>query len=855
MKKKVLKIAILAVVFAAVVGVGVTLAMRGTTQANEKEYVLPGRTIPDVTVSENLGSSVGLTGFTVPMAEEDVSDTIVPIGTDGVLLLSVSKPEDRKNVRISEISYSVRNIDTGELIELSPVREEFDGAADSFEVSLQLTNLLAQDTEYYLSVDLTTGEHDHIYYYTRVFKGGTGTLKEIVEFAETFSEATFDRTKAEELLPVYIRTDDSMANDDYGMINIHSSYRLMTWRNLKVTMLTPRRLTFYEAGPSQATLRISYSANIKDTDETATGANGSNATPAAKVNESDEVFLVTENYTVRKRNSRFYLLDYEREVEQIFDPKRDVEAGSVNIGITPEKTHMMLSSPNGNLTAFEEEGTLYLLNTSTGELTTLYEVCRADGRTDGDEYYVHPVRLTNEGELDFYVSGYMYCGNHEGQCGLSFFHYDLESGYAVEQFFAPSNLPGRLMESEVTIGAYITANDICYLTFGEKIYAIVLDGKDQYVVTDAFARGHSVLSEDNLYAAWECRDEDMIFGNSLAFMNLSSGRITEITLENALSAAGMSDGDDCFLKVLGFIDNDLLYGIGRYGDYEKKPGQAEVIRLCALNIMDCESLEVVGKYRKDKICVVDTENGDNRMILHRQRKDGGVWKDETDDILILNRAVSGVNDSYYGSDLKSYDSLNMLRRYRIGITAVTPVANGTAMTFHAVGTRENKKNPREVGGDELKLYRDYRVYARGRLLGIYDTMEEAVHEAGAVNGSVRRNRADDLPKQLLWGVNPKADNCALKLTEASLKELKEKGQALYVNGLSVQDMKYYLDAGMPVFVREESGQTVVLCGYKGEKEILMCPETGTDKTETVSLSRAEERFADCEAVVFLLANP
>ena len=45
------------------------------------------------------------------------------------------------------------------------------------------------------------------------------------------------------------------------------------------------------------------------------------------------------------------------------------------------------------------------------------------------------MNMDESGNMDFVVYGYMNRGSHEGECGISLYHYDRDLGQAREQIF------------------------------------------------------------------------------------------------------------------------------------------------------------------------------------------------------------------------------------------------------------------------------------------------------------------------------------------------------------------------------------------------------------------------------------
>ena len=170
------------------------------------------------------------------------------------------------------------------------------------------------------------------------------------------------------------------------------------------------------------------------------------------VNDEDRqrYFKVTEFFRVRYAETRMYLLDYERTMDEIFeDTKTSYEDQAVMLGITGKEVNIY-NSPDGNNVAFETGGRLYVYNISENRIAYIfgfYDTFTTDERMLNDSHAIKVMNIDEEGDVTFLVYGYMNRGNHEGECAICAYYYDASVNSVEELLCIPSpHAPDLLMK-------------------------------------------------------------------------------------------------------------------------------------------------------------------------------------------------------------------------------------------------------------------------------------------------------------------------------------------------------------------------------------------------------------------------
>ena len=162
MKKRVIKIAALVVLFAAVLVISNVILNRG----NDDQVVDMGdATLPRVSFMMGGQKINALSGYVDDMDIAAMRDTITPLESDGTLKMQIEKNDNQ----IREISYSVYSLDGTETYDKGTLK-----SAESEDVTLKLGKSLGDKIqEAVLQVSLVIGEEKEarkVNFYTRIEK-------------------------------------------------------------------------------------------------------------------------------------------------------------------------------------------------------------------------------------------------------------------------------------------------------------------------------------------------------------------------------------------------------------------------------------------------------------------------------------------------------------------------------------------------------------------------------------------------------------------------------------------------------------------------------------------------------------
>lgn len=818
MKKGIQKILILLLIFIAAVA-AVFLFLRSD---EEEETVYEGMTQASLPVAYVVydGRRINrMYGYTAEMKDEYMRDDITPLSENGQLEISVDCYADR----ITGISYVLRDSDSGRLIESTEISDwettsQAVDTGDRVSAILPVQKLITEGQEYLLRICLETEENGPVYYYTRILYSKDSHVEEMIDFVTYFSDRTFaEEEKQEENaeLSIYIEPDRTGDNSSLAYVNIHSSHSMLTWMNLAPEKTGPVSVDVRQLTGSIGTVRLSYQVE-------AAGEQG-----------QTETYQVEETFVVRYSSVRFYLLAYERVMQQVFAAGTStVKEGVVELGIVPESSVQLKTSASGTYTAFTANGDLWSYSSSRNEMIRLFTFRNDVGediRTEHNEHDYRIIDIKDSGDCSFMVYGYMNSGSHQGEVGMVFYQYDHSERALKEIFYIPSHTTYSLLKQEIGTLNFISDTGLIYVMVGNAIYAIDVEGTEHVLVVDNLKEGSFVISQDNSVIGWQ-EGDDTYSCTALSLLYLSDGK------KNTIQAA-----EGTYLKPLGFIGTDFIYGIAEKDDIASDISGRTTFPMYAVEIVDREG-EILTHYETAGSYVLGVEVSDGRIQLNCARLRTNKTVGETFTDVMLQNTESAEN---HASVLVSSVSQRKKKVYAINLSAYLGAGSLTIQT--PVRLLDPSAHRIDLAAD---LSRDtdprYFAYAYGDLVGIYYNISEAIDaiysdvglvlDAGqnliwvrgsqaqeariSVDSSCVTERADRTLAACIQAIlsvkGVSADVNAMVERGMSVREILEEtipGQMLDLGGCSLQQVLYYISNQRPVLLLTGETTAELLVGY------------------------------------------
>lgn len=785
MKKKLRRILILFCIF--ILGVaGFSCLMNSQNTDNKTD--LQTASIPCMAMKIGGMPVNRMYGYKDDMQADFMRDTLTPLGTDKTLQVSITP----YNQKIESLVYEIRTSDGSKVIENNKINhfeEEEDGTLSA---AFTLQKSILMDQEYALNFTLKT-EHGSWNYYTRLIQRAGLSTEKYIEFVNSFYTKTFEEEGKGELR-TYLETDNSGGNNSFNDLNIHSTLDMVTWKELEPEVSRPGIPSIKDINANTGSLSITYYMTAE--------------------NEKGEIerYQVDEFYRMRYDQTRIRLLDFHRSAKQVLTTEQSVVTeGQLNLGVT-DKDVQYLSDRTGQIVAFVQQGDLWSYNLKTNKLSCIFsfrDLGSNDERNDYSQHDIELVRVEKNGDMDFVLYGYMNRGQHEGKVGTAVYHYSAEQNVVEERFFLSSIKSFEFLKQELEKFTYISKNGYFYRVLNGDLYQFHMEDKEYKILQENVKDDCFKVSESGRYVAW-LDGMDVNNGTSITMMDMETQKQKKIQAEEGTK-----------LRVFGFMNDDLVYGIA--GDGDIVGGQFAMNEIRIQNLAG----EVKKTYHEDGYYVMDVKFQDNLLEIIRAQWNGESYETVTSSQILNN--VRDKQDKTFAVALMTTDrQANIIGLQFEGGSKQEPLvmeAKFMENTKDVVLNMEQKEKNKE----------EYYVYAMGKLWGIYENAAEAIQTADT-NAGVVLNRA----QQYVWERGNTADKAMLALGDipdavkkAPLsadeleKEIQKQGQAVDMTGCTLSQILYQTGAQRPVIVKGEGGAPKVIVGFDGYNTYLYDPSSQT----------------------------
>lgn len=720
-----------------------------------------------------------------------VRDGLTPVGTDRSLKVSIT-PNGRE---IDSLVYEVCTSDGEQVIENNKIRsftEEEDGRLT---VEFTLSQPILMNQEYALTFTLST-EDGTWNYYTRILQRAGLSTAQYVEFVNSFYTKTFAQDDTGDLT-TYLEPDTSVVSNSFRSLDIHSDVDMITWGDLNPQISRPGIPTIEDISENSGSISLTYYISAE--------------------NENGEVekYQVDEFYRMSYNQTRVYLLDFQRHVKQVLTTEQNlVSNGKINLGITDTDVQYM-SDSTGTILAFVQQGDLWSYNIETNKMTRVFsfrDTGSNDERNDINQHDIKIVRVSENGDIDFILYGYMNRGQHEGQVGTSVYHYSAEQNAMEEEFFLRSLQSSEFLQKDVEKLSYVSEDGNLYLLLEGNLYRFQMEEKTYEVLQEQIEDDCFFVSENSRYAAW-MDGMDPYNTTSITFIDFNTGEQKTIQADQGTR-----------IRLFGFINNDLIYGVANESDIVTNASGGTDFAMTEVRIQNFDG-ELVKSYHQDGYYVLDVTIQENLLELSRATKVGDSFAGTSGDQIMNN--VRSKQDEVF-----SVITSTTVRQGNV--TSIQFAADSSGQPPLVVDTKIIENPDRTLNMELSSESEDkYYVYGGGELSGIYDSASQAVAKAEEESGIVLNTA-----QQYIWEAGNTGDRASISaqdlpeavaqasLDAAALNEaLKGQGKVIDMTGCTLEQILYEVSAQRPVIAKGENGQAVVIIGYDDYNTILYNPST------------------------------
>lgn len=813
MKKRVITVVVLLLVFiAALTGFSIILN-QGT---DDMTADMGSAKLPVISFEESGYSVNPLAGYTQEMDIPTMRDQILPISVG----TSVTADIQGYQGKIHSFKYEIMTLDGKDVLKSETISEV------SNTVKLELGDSISDGKEKVLRITLVTENEEKIYYYMRVIRAAEFNVQQCLEFAEYFHKTAMEEGSIAELEDYY-STDGAPEGNGLQRVTLASDLKNIGWRDLKV----------------QTVGDIIW--EIKESNETYTSVMLKYQVKAGEEEKQGDFYHVTEFFKVRFLRGRASLESYERTMNEVFEGKeKNFSKNGVLLGLTDDNVSYV-TNEKGDHISFVQEREVWHYDKEENRISLLFSFADAENddiRNYKDDHAVRILDMDGKGNTVFAVYGYMNRGEHEGQTGAAIYYYNIEDGYVQEKAFISSRNSGAIVQQRLSnLTYYNKTSNTLYAVFEGTLYRINLKTQEKEVIQEHLKEGQYVFSANGKYVAYQ-KNGNLKDADCIEVWNLEKEKnfLVEVPQEE-------------LIRPLGFVKEDIVYGVGRESDAGKDAAGEELIPFYKLEIRNGKN-EVAKSYQVDGIYIRDAWVSDNMITMERAVKNGNGYKNTTQDSITNNEEKKEKEIQLEKISSKS-KGFQMRLTDENGIADRNPkLLKPKQMLFERAVM---------IDFEKAELEGSYYVYGLGKLQGIYDKAGIAIGKADTVRGVVVTSnqtkmweRGNRMLSYQIEDISPLAVNPGESSLSACLRQMfsyeqqnvnvqaelsKGKsvldllgeysgGEAVDLTGCTLEQLCYLVGKGTPVLAMTGMDRAILLTGYSEDSFTYIDPSSGKKVT-------------------------
>lgn len=699
MSKKVIKPIVLIVVFIAALITFCITTNKGNKDMTTKQA---DATLPVMSFNLDKIKINTLHGYTTEMDPTKMRDCVIPISDDRKLSLSIST----YGMAVDRISYKIRSMDGKRLVADDEI-SSFSNKDNTIQADISMPNVMDENTEYLLVFTITSGQ-DNVYYYSRIMQTDGKAAAKVVEFAKKFHDETFIKDD-KSFFTTYMETTTGDRNT-LAHVDLTSTVSQITWGSMAAAQYTNPVIALKEINDSYDVVTIDYVMSCVD---------GKGET---------EYYNVREYFRLRQTESRMYVLNYERTANQIFNSENSFisDSGSVMLGIRSSEAEYRANEA-GSVICFVQEGDLYSYDINNGMIIKVFSFRDAEGIDERENWNHHDIKIVSvdeAGSIDFVVYGYMNRGTHEGEVGTGVYHYDGLAHTIDEEAFIPSKTSYEVLKAEMGKMLYLNEKNEFYLMMDDSLYRINLGSMSVKKVVEGLSTGSYCASESNRYFAW-VDSANQYSSNTIKVMDLKSGKTFEV-----------KKGDDQYLRPLGFIGEDFIYGQANAADVVSDAAGNTTFPMNGLIILDTSDQSELKTYTPSGGYVEKISVDGYTVTIDLIAQNNGVYAEIGQDT-IMNREA----DSKQKIALDTSQSDTKLTVSAISIAGGKKPDKLKQLTAQMTINSHDTAVDLKFDDNTVHFY----VYAKGDVIFASDNISDAIKQANDSMGVVI-----DSNQQYVW---------------------------------------------------------------------------------------------------------
>ena len=728
--------------------------------------------------------------------------------------------EDRKfNILIKNngnhfnlIEYEVRDKTSNSLLERTKVDigdENINREKDEINVTLNIQNLIKQNTSYLLTIKINSGNRDAFYFANIIYRP-KNILDEALTQVEEFTTKTFDPTEAASLVK-YLETSINRDTREMHTVTLQQTFEQLTFADTKMKLESDLYYNIYQAQEYSYNIEVRYLSR------------------SGNKNKS-EYFINKDEYVLRWDGKRWYYMKFTRSTEELVnldDNPYEETNNRFYTGVTNPSKIVKIESENKRFFAFCKQKEIYLYDTQTTTITNIfsYRIRSKETFEDvADEYQVKILDVRDDGSITYIVYGYNMTGLNEGNMGIGIFTYHYDTNESEENLFIPIFTTFQSLNYDIGKLCVFKNNRLIFKSYN-KVYSIDINTAEILTLADGFEETKFAASSNSRYFAFNNDKEGL--SKQINIYNIEEGRVTTIEA---------NEGEN--IEVVTFMNDDLFYGVFSDENIWREIGKIIGRPSHEIRVINA----VTGKedlFKEENRYLYNFVNQQNVLRYNKYSREGTHYTYLTNDVIVNNYSPED-------TDIFIYKEEYTKEKLRVGYIEIPLEKN--AKFKYAKSNGITRKQIEETALDSSTEIEEtiYYVYDSGTLKAKLKNLSDGINEIRDNYGYVKLNdritcynrankgnvsylRQDD---KILENIEGFEENIYLKNNETLV---------MNVTGVTERDLEYYISLNEKVAAYKHDTFQFFITGYDNNNYVLEYANK-----ERILTPRAEVH----EAVVF-----
>lgn len=547
------------------------------------QFVLDAPQIPLMRISNENVKLTDLRGYRSDNAASYAKISVIPLEKSKTLTIFLGPDLEKA----SSLTYEVTRKKDGKLVADGTLKK-FTKKENYLSVQMTVDDDLKEETEYMICFRLSLPRQEKIYYYAQLQYGQEFYTQKNVEFIQRFHKAIFEKS---EEISSRLQPQEEF-DKDFSTTSIASGMQEILFGNAEAKVESDISYSCKEVKKKRLGVELTYIMSIQ------------------REERSKQYYRVEEEYDVAYDTKRdiVYLMDYDRKVESIFNPEFIYSSRQeILLGITQKDTPVYLESDSGKKVCFVQGKQLWVFDYSKNTMSEVFAFGgnNLDLRSNLDQNNIRPLNIDDDGNIDFLVYGYITRGEHEGENGISLYHYDATSCLIEEKIFIDSDYKFSVLNSGIKKLAYFDGEKNLYFLLDGNLFLVNVENNKLEKIEENIKEDNIKISEkDRLVAIQKKKNKN---NKEIILWSLDKGESQKIICE---------DGQR--MKIIGFISEDFVYGIADKSDLPETGSTFPMEQICIVN----EEGENIKTYEKEGRYVLNAKISGNVIRVTLGKKTG-----------------------------------------------------------------------------------------------------------------------------------------------------------------------------------------------------------------------------------------